>query len=254
MRVETARVFFGIAAALATPWGADWHRTRPASTVLFVGLYGAYGIAPYVGEGRAWSAWAAAVLVAVGSVLFLRIPGASAFGFSLSFPLTTGPGRATRRAGMALVSFAVLMGLWTAGGRTKVLSAEFVLSDRVSVFLSALLLAVFGGGALASLATASVRAEVDALPPGQERDRALDFMSGSRTIGLLERGLLFAFIGAGQPEAAALVLAAKSLARVPTNDHGKHASEYFLIGTLASVIASLAMGMAARSAVGLPTF
>ncbi|MGW0853888.1 hypothetical protein [Streptomyces sp. NPDC002690] len=252
--METTRVFFGVAAALATPWGADWHRTRPAATVLFAGLYGAYAIAPYVGDGRAWSAWAAAVLMAVGSVLVMRAPGAPGFGFSLSLPLTSGPARATRRAGLALLTLAVVMGLWTAGGTTKVLSLEFVLSDRVSVFVSALLVAVFGGGALAALATAPVRVEVESLPAGPDRDRALDFMSGSRTIGLLERGLLFAFIGAGQPEAAALVLAAKSLARVPTNDHGKYASEYFLIGTLASVIASLAMGMAARSAVGLPTF
>ncbi|WP_327176208.1 hypothetical protein OG599_13480 [Streptomyces sp. NBC_01335] len=252
--METTRVFFGVAAALTTPWGSGWHRTRPGATVLFAGLYGAYGIAPYVADGRAWSAWAVAVLMAVGSVLLLREASAPALGFSLSLPLATGPSAATRRSGLALLSLAVLMGLWTAGGRTKALSLEFVLSDRVAVFLSALLLAVFGGGVLAAMATASVRAEVDALPPGPAKDRALEFMSGSRMIGLLERGLLFAFIGAGQPEAAALVLAAKSLARVPTNDHGKHASEYFLIGTLASVIAALAMGMAARSAVGLPTF
>ncbi len=38
---------------------------------------------------------------------------------------------------------------------------------------------------------------------------SLDFMSGSKNIDLLERGLLFVFIAAGQPEAAALVPAAK---------------------------------------------
>lgn len=147
---------------------------------------------------------------------------------------------------------AALLAAWTGGVKTASLASDLVLSDRAAVQVSALLLAVFGGGALAKAATASVRAEVEAMPEGSEKSKAVEFMGGSRRIGLLERGLLFVFIAAGQPEAAALVLAAKSLARVPTNDHGKHASEYFLIGTLASVIASLAMGMAARAAVGLP--
>lgn len=132
------------------------------------------------------------------------------------------------------------------------LGQELLLSDRAAVFASAALIAVFGGGALAMAATGPVRREILALPDSPERRAAVEFMSAGRAIGLLERGLLFAFLAAGQPEAAALVLAAKSLARVPTSDHGKHASEYFLIGTLASVIASLAMSMAARSAVGLP--
>jgi hypothetical protein len=124
-------------------------------------------------------------------------------------------------------------------------------SDRTAVFASALLISSFGGGAVAEAATQPVRREIEALEPGAERTAAMELMSGGPAIGMLERGLLFTFLAAGQPEAAALVLAAKSLVRVPSAEHGKHASEYFLIGTLASVMAALAMGMAARSAVGL---
>ncbi|MDT0318248.1 hypothetical protein [Streptomyces millisiae] len=128
-----------------------------------------------------------------------------------------------------------------------------LLNDRVAIFMSTGLVAVFGGGALARAATAPVRRAVDALPEGDaQRGLAEDFMMGSRSIGLLERGLMFAFLAAGRPEAAALALTAKSLARGPASDHGKYASEYFLLGTLASVIASLAMSMTARAAVGLP--
>ncbi|MET8744966.1 hypothetical protein [Streptomyces sp. NPDC004728] len=250
--METARVFFGITAALSLPWGAGWQRTRPWLTVAFVAVYGAYTIAPYAHEVKPWSAFGTAVLLACGSVLLYRSASTPSPGFSITLPLTTGSSPATRRAGAGLLSIAVLLSLWTAGGTTITLGTDLLQSDRVAIFLSALLLAVFGGGTLARAATAPVCTEVESMPDGPEKTRALDFMSGSKNIGLLERGLLFVFIAAGQPEAAALVLAAKSLARVPTNDHGKHASEYFLIGTLASVIASLAMGMAARSAVGLP--
>ncbi|MEV6161102.1 hypothetical protein AB0L71_04105 [Streptomyces sp. NPDC052052] len=249
--METARVFFGITAALSMPWGTGWQRTRPWLTVSFVALYGAYTIAPYAHEPKPWSAFVTAVLLAYGSVLLYRQAATPSSGFSITLPLTAGSS-STRRAGAVLLSVAVLLSLWTAGGTTVTLGSDLLHSDRAAIFLSALLLAVFGGGTLAQAATAPVCAEVDSMPDGPEKTKALDFMSGSKNIGLLERGLLFVFIAAGQPEAAALVLAAKSLARVPTNDHGKHASEYFLIGTLASVIASLAMGMAARSAVGLP--
>ncbi|MDO0926244.1 hypothetical protein QQY24_12690 [Streptomyces sp. TG1A-8] len=80
----------------------------------------------------------------------------------------------------------------------------------------------------------------------------MEFISGGRDIGRLERGPLFAFPATGQPEAAALVLAAKPLARVPSAEQGKYAFEHFLTGTLPSVIAALAMSVVARSAVGLP--
>ncbi|MER6607168.1 hypothetical protein ABT282_14950 [Streptomyces sp. NPDC000927] len=249
--VETARVFFGLSAALSMPWGTGWQRTRPWLAVSFVTLYGVYVIAPYMDEAKAWWAFAIAVLLVGGSALMHHSAGSWSPGFSLTLPLSSGASMAARRVGVVLMALAAVLALWTAGRKTATLSGEFLLSDRAAIFLSALLLAVFGGGALSRAATAPVCAEVESMPDGPEKTKALDFMSGSKNIGLLERGLLFVFIAAGQPEAAALVLAAKSLARVPTNDHGKHASEYFLIGTLASVIASLVMGMAARSAVGL---
>lgn len=44
---------------------------------------------------------------------------------------------------------------------------------------------------------------------------------------------------------------ARRAGSVPKADHGKHASECLPIGTLAGVLAALAMGMAARSAAGL---
>ncbi|MEU9983930.1 hypothetical protein [Streptomyces sp. NPDC050856] len=251
--METARLSFGLAAAVVVPLGAGWHRSRAGLTVLFSLGYGLYAIAPYRDEGRPWGALAAAALLAGSVALWHRSADAGGVGLTLTLPLSTGNLPLSRRLGAAAFGAAVLLSSWVAGATTASLGADLLLSDRAAVVLSALLIAVFGGGVLAAVATGPVVREIESLPAGPERDAATEFMnSGGRAIGLLERGLLFAFLAAGQPEAAALVLAAKSLARVPAADHGTHASEYFLIGTLASVIAALTMSMAARAVMGLP--
>lgn len=250
--METARLFFGLSAAVLIPLGLAWQGPHPWRTVLFTCAYGGCVVAPYAHEGRPWLALSVAALSPLGLALWKHPAGMPGLGLTVTLPLMAGRLARTRWVSVAALSAAVGLAMWSAGPTTVSLGQELLLSDRAAVFASAALIAVFGGGALAKAATGPVRREILALPDSPERRAAVEFMSAGRAIGLLERGLLFAFLAAGQPEAAALVLAAKSLARVPTSDHGKHASEYFLIGTLASVIASLAMSMAARSAVGLP--
>ncbi|RRQ83311.1 hypothetical protein CQW44_26975 [Streptomyces griseofuscus] len=250
--LETARIFFGLAAALVVPFGLDWYRSRPGPAALTVLLWSAYTVFPYVDRVRPWFALCAAVLAASGAMLLQRSGDPWRPGFWDVRFWDSGPRATSRRFGLAAVMAALLLSACTAGGRATSLLLELLRSDRAAVFISALLVAVFGGGTLAKTATAPVRREIAALEEGPQRSAAMEFMNGGPFIGMLERGLLFAFLAAGQPEAAALVLAAKSLARVPSAEHGKHASEYFLIGTLASVIAALAMSMAARSAVGMP--
>ncbi|POX48639.1 hypothetical protein C3488_19710 [Streptomyces sp. Ru72] len=250
--VETARVFFGLTAALVVPLGMDWHRTRPGPTALVVLAWSAYAVFPYMDRARPWIALCATALVALGAMLWHRPEGTWSPGFPDLRPWASGALAARRRFGLGALGAALLLSAWTAGERTWSLLLELLRSDRTAVFVSALLIAVFGGGTLAKAATRPVRREIEALQEGPQRSAAMEFMNGGPAIGRLERGLLFAFLAAGQPEAAALVLAAKSLARVPSAEHGKHASEYFLIGTLASVIAALTMSMAARSAIGLP--
>ncbi|MFB7509742.1 hypothetical protein, partial [Streptomyces broussonetiae] len=201
---------------------------------------------------RPWAALCATALVALGVSFWQRSEDPWRSGFPDIRAWVSGPLVAPRRLGLAVLAAALLLSAWTAGERTTSLLQKFLESDRAAVIVSAWLIAVFGGGMLAKSATKPVRHEIEALEEGPQRSAAMEFMNGGPTIGRLERGLLFAFLAAGRPEAAALVLAAKSLARVPSAEHGKHASEYFLIGTLASVIAALTMSMAARSAVGLP--
>lgn len=57
---------------------------------------------------------------------------------------------------------------------------------------------------------------------------------GGRMIGQLERGLIFAMILLGQPETVGLLIAAKSILRFGAVKDDRAASEYVIIGTLAS--------------------
>ncbi|MFC3573383.1 hypothetical protein ACFOZ0_08875 [Streptomyces yaanensis] len=252
--METARVFFGLAAPVVVSWERRWFTTRPGRSILFTVAYGTYAIAPYVDELKPWAALGVAFLLSLGAILLLRSHVTPSLGFSITTPLSMGAVTATKRLGAAAVGLAALAGLRIGWATASKLGTDLLLSDKLAVMSSSLLIAVFGGGTLAQAITAPVVKEIYNLPTGPNRDSAIALLdSGGRSIGLIERGLLFTFLAAGQPEAAALVLAAKALARAPV-DHVNHASKYFLIGTLASVIASMAMSMAARTAVGLPVF
>jgi hypothetical protein len=109
---------------------------------------------------------------------------------------------------------------------------EFVLGASASLFL---------------LATTNrvVRLVLDAAIPDWERGE--DALKGGRLLGPLERLIVGSIVLAGDPAAAAIVIAAKGLLRFPEirqNDDGpgpEAVTEYFLIGTLTSLlIAALA--------------
>ena len=53
-------------------------------------------------------------------------------------------------------------------------------------------------------------------------------------IGLLERALIFLMVLAGQPAGIGFLIAAKSVLRFDTASKDQRASEYVIIGTLAS--------------------
>lgn len=79
-----------------------------------------------------------------------------------------------------------------------------------------------GGYAIGLLMQPFAAASPDGLP------------GGGRVIGQLERGLIFAMILLGQPEGVGLLIAAKSILRFGAVKDDRAASEYVIIGTLAS--------------------
>ncbi|MBK9387532.1 MAG: hypothetical protein IPN34_22185 [Planctomycetes bacterium] len=119
------------------------------------------------------------------------------------------------------------------------------------------LIAVLGILALlAAPANALIRAILRA--SGTQIDRSAKRLRGGRTIGMLERWLIFGFALAGEPTAAALVVSAKSLVRFPelqaartaTAEEGAqeidHVTEYFLLGSLASWFVALVPAVVLR--------
>jgi hypothetical protein len=71
-------------------------------------------------------------------------------------------------------------------------------------------------------------------------------VSRGRTIGVLERALVLTLVLLGQYAALGLVIAAKALARFKALEDREFA-EYFLIGTLTSLLLALLGGIAIRS-------
>ena len=74
-----------------------------------------------------------------------------------------------------------------------------------------------------------------------------------RMIGLLERGLAFTFILVGQLEAVGFLLAAKSILRFGAIREDRAASEYVLIGTLASFTWAILTAFAIRALLSVLT-
>lgn len=89
--------------------------------------------------------------------------------------------------------------------------------------LSGAIIATRAGGFAVGLLMAPMAAQIDAngLP------------SGGKLIGLLERGLIYVMILAGQPAGIGFLIAAKSVLRFEATSDEKKA-EYVIIGTLAS--------------------
>lgn len=75
-----------------------------------------------------------------------------------------------------------------------------------------------------------------AAPPG--------LPGGGRTIGNLERGLIFLLILTGQAQSIGFLIAAKSVLRFGSISNEKEVSEYVIIGTLASFTWAIAASVA----------
>ncbi len=90
--------------------------------------------------------------------------------------------------------------------------------------------------------------ELPALQMRRDEDRtagAIDIARG-RTIGALERAITLTLVLLGQYGALGLIVAAKSVARFKALEDREFA-EYFLIGTLASLLLALAGGLGLRA-------
>ena len=91
------------------------------------------------------------------------------------------------------------------------------------------------------------------LTPFEEPEGASGLKDAGRLIGLLERGLIFVLVMVGQPAGIGFLIAAKSILRFETTTSAKNqkaASEYIIIGTLASFGWAMAVSWATLALLG----
>jgi uncharacterized membrane protein len=125
-------------------------------------------------------------------------------------------------------------------------------SDRLALAATGLTAAVFIGGSVVAWILTPFTV---ALEKCGETPTVPSLSNAGRYIGWFERAVLFAFVIGGEPEAAAVALAAKSFARFPTlSEHHQGFAEYFLIGSLASITIAVGAAAATRAALGIGPF
>jgi hypothetical protein len=149
---------------------------------------------------------------------------------------------------LSALFIALLAGVVVSTGSTLDALRGAVESDSVSLAASGLFAAVFVGALVVGQLLAPF---TDAL--GEHGEDLPSLRNAGLYIGWFERALFFAFIVGGEPQGAAIALAAKSFARFPAlREHHEGFAEYFLIGSLASLVVALGFAVATRAALGLP--
>ena len=92
------------------------------------------------------------------------------------------------------------------------------------VFACGLIVATLAGGPAVGLL----------MDPYKANAQSQGLLNAGRTIGLLERTLIFLMVMIGEPTAIGFLIAAKSILRFDTASKDQKVSEYVIIGTLAS--------------------
>jgi hypothetical protein len=129
---------------------------------------------------------------------------------------------------------------------------EVVDSDHAAIAGTGVVATVFLGGEMVAWV---LKPFTRALGQTEEAENVQSLAYAGRYIGWFERAVVFAFVIGGEPEAAAVALAAKSFARFPIlSDRHKGFAEYFLIGSLASLTIAVALAAATRAALGIGPF
>jgi hypothetical protein len=230
-------------------------RSGWASAVL-AGVYALYTILPVY---ERWQAWCAALIsVVCAPVVRSRLVSAPASGRD---PAAAGPAaperaasardrlagvaRAVARSPYPLFALPAVFGAASVGGtglwRTLGRQAQ---NDRLAVVVNGVAAAVFVGGLVTGLILrrfSSVTA-----------NRAQAVLGAGTLLGWLERMLYFSFLLAGQPTAAAFALTAKSAARFPALQRDEEGlAEYYLIGSLSSLVVAVVTALLTRLALGL---
>lgn len=208
--------------ALLLPFASSRLRSRLTRSLIAVALTLA-ALSAFLDEAEAW------VIILVAAALAAALPGQS----YERRPLL--PVLAALAAGVAAAL--------TGAAATWDAITTVAKSEGLVIVAAGGLLCVFVGGAVIGRVMHPFAEKVNAQPRGME--------AAGRYIGWLERSLLYGLVVIGSADGAALVIAAKSVARFPSFKREEFA-EYYLIGSLLSLLVAAACGLGARAAIGQP--
>jgi uncharacterized membrane protein len=226
------------------PVAALWPLALPSATSsrikagLLAVASAAYVAAPLLPSGRS------IVLVALVPVLTCVLVPTEANGEN---PFTH---RLPPRPLLGILGLAALTAGIVDWDQTKNAVETFIEDDAAAIAVSAFFACVFIGGTLVAWILSPF---TGALNKAESSRQSL--ANAGRYIGWFERTVLFAFVMGGEPQAAAIALAAKSFARFPTlRDHEEGFAEYFLIGSLVSIAIAVGAAIGTRAALGIGPF
>ncbi|MBB6172962.1 hypothetical protein HNR23_003022 [Nocardiopsis mwathae] len=127
-------------------------------------------------------------------------------------------------------------------------TGEIIMDDGMAIVISGFLISTFVGGEVVTHILRPFSAELKKV----DEEQMAPLKGAGTVIGWLERSLTFIFVVAGRPEAVAVVVAIKALARFPElQSHQKRFAEYFLIGTMTSIGVALLTAVIVRIAIGV---
>jgi hypothetical protein len=230
---DSARLAVGLPCAYFLPAFLPWIRSRAPAAAATSGLLAVWACA---GAGHRPLAWAL---------------GVAAVALQFSRPRAGSRNQVPWKVALADSSMLLIAGAFSLAAAAAVdvdsvwdLFRRSVQSDRGLLVCLGALFAVFPVGAvigrlISPWATAiEGHLEDDPKPP-----RGLE--GAGRYVGWLERTAIYFAVVLGHPEGIAVVLTAKSIARFPSFSREAFA-EYYLIGTLLSVLGATAVGIGVR--------
>ncbi len=264
--MELARLWLGLIVAIILPLDVSLLRRNYATALCFTFIYSAYATFPILDSWKSALICVAAVLVGAAVFFTMRLQSGALQENSAQDPDLMHPGKsynwrqvsqrvrriASNRStgaaavtGLSIVLAFSISFLYGTGVMYRI--RHIWLDSSVAVILSGLLVAMFVVNHLVYLTVRPLIRELQS-----EGENLVLLLPNSEFIGWIERGLVFIFIAGGQADAAAIAIAVKSLARLPNvTSHEKGFTEYFLVGTLASLLAAVTLAVIVRISLGL---
>jgi hypothetical protein len=247
--VVTVRLAEGLVLAVLLPLCFLRVRRSDLASCLLAAAYGGYTILPVY---ERWQAWLAALMAALCAVAVRRrvvlAPKRESEPAAEPPPVRerlTVAARQAIRSPVPLLAIPAAFGVLTLGGAGLWHTIwRQLCNDRLAVTVNGTVAAVFVGG----LVTGLILRRFSSVTAG----RAQAVLGAGNLLGWLERMLYFSFLLAGQPTAAAFALTAKSAARFPALQRDEEGlAEYYLIGSLSSLVIAVATALLTRLALGM---